>query len=253
MYRTVETLGIVIAVTDIGEYDRRVVLLTAEYGKLSAFAKGARRTGSKLMATTDLFSFGNFSLTEGKESYYVNDVEAMYFFNELRSDYISACYGSYFLEYAGYFTMEEQPAKPILNLLFMALRALDNPQLDKDLVRMVFEMKIFAYNGEYPEFNHCIYCGTPTSNASFSFERFGLICRQCSEQKMMGRNLVYLSPTAVYTLKFILATDPNNLFTFKLKNDAQDELERFVHGYKSKHLRHSFSSLRVLEEIRKGL
>lgn len=249
MYSTVETLGIVISVTDIGEYDKRVVLLTAQDGKISAFAKEAGRTNSPLLAATDLFCFGHFYLTEGKDSYYLNNVEILYPFQELRSDYIAACYGSYFLEYAGYFTMEGQSAKAILNLLFMALRALNNSQLDRELVRMVFEMKIFAYNGEYPEFNHCIYCGSPTSHNSFSFERFGLICRQCSEEKMMGKQLVYLSPTVVYSLKFILATEPKQLFTFKLKNEAQNELERFVNDFKAEHLKHEFKSLRVLKEL----
>lgn len=249
MNNTVEVLGIVISVTQLGEYDKRVVLLTAQQGKLSAFAKGARKPNSPLMAATDLFCFGTFYLAEGKDVYYINQVDIMYYFNELRSDYLGACYGSYFLEYAEYFTMEYQPAKPVLNLLFMALRALNNPQLDRELIRMVFEMKVFAYNGEYPEFNNCIYCGTPTSNSSFSFERMGLICRQCSEQKMMGKYLVYLSPTVVYTLKFILATEPKKLFSFKLKEDSQDELEHFVHDFKEKHLKHSFKSLRVLEEM----
>lgn len=252
MFNTVETLGIVIDVLEIGEYDKRVVLLTAEQGKVVAFAKGARRTNSSIMATTDLFCFGTFYLSEGKDVYYINSVEPVSYFDELRSDYIATCYGSYFLEYAGHFVPEGLPAKPILNLLFMALKALNNVQLDRELVKLVFEMKMFAYNGEYPEFNHCVYCGAATSHSAFSFERRGLICRQCSEEKMMGRNLVYLSPTVVYSLKFILATEPKKLFTFKLKQEAQDELERFVNDFKAENFKSHFKSLRVLEEMKRG-
>ena len=252
MFNTVETLGIVIDVLEIGEYDKRVVLLTAEQGKVVAFAKGARRANSSLMASTDLFCFGSFYLSEGKDVYYINSVEPIFYFDELRSDYLATCYGSYFLEYAGHFVVEGLAAKPILNLLFMALKSLNNVQLDKELVKLVFEMKMFAYNGEYPEFNHCVYCGASTSYSAFSFERKGLICRQCSEEKMMGRNLIYLSPTAVYALKFILATEPKKLFTFKLKQEAHDELEHFVTDFKSEHLKHGFKSLRVLEEMKRG-
>ncbi|MGN1021864.1 MAG: DNA repair protein RecO, partial [Lachnospiraceae bacterium] len=53
-----EVTGMVIEVRPIGEYDRRVVLLTRERGKISAFAKSARKPTAPLHGTTDLFAFG---------------------------------------------------------------------------------------------------------------------------------------------------------------------------------------------------
>ena len=47
--------GMVIRSDAYSEYDRRVVLLTKDHGKITAFAKGARRQNNKLMAATDLF------------------------------------------------------------------------------------------------------------------------------------------------------------------------------------------------------
>lgn len=57
--------GMILKSEPMGEYDRRVVLLTKERGKISAFAKGARKQGNRLMASTNPFSFGELNCLKG--------------------------------------------------------------------------------------------------------------------------------------------------------------------------------------------
>ena len=117
MRETANLTGMVLKATPSGEYDRRLVILTRERGKITAFARGAKRPGNQLMAVSRPFVFGQFRLFEGREAYSLQGAEISNYFTELSQDVESACYGSYFLEFADYYSRENMDAGELLLLL----------------------------------------------------------------------------------------------------------------------------------------
>ena len=128
MRELLEMTGMVIRSTPVGEYDKRLVLLTRERGKITAFARGAKRPGNSLMGPSRPFAFGQFRLIEGRDSYSLQSADISQYFEELASDIEGACYGQYFLEFADYYSRENLDGSAMLLLVYQSLRALLNQQ-----------------------------------------------------------------------------------------------------------------------------
>ena len=171
--------GMVLSVAPVGEYDRRVVILTKEQGKISAFAKGSRRPNSPLVGAVNPFTFGEFTMYEGRSSYTIQSVNVSNYFSELRADVVGAYYGFYFLEVANYYARERNDERELLKLLYQTMRALTNPHLPNQLIRYIFELKVLTINGQGPQVFQCVQCGDRTRPAVFSAAKGGLVCNEC--------------------------------------------------------------------------
>ncbi len=210
-----QVTGIVLKSIPVGEYDRAVTILTVEKGKISAFARNARKQNNRFMAAVSPFCFGKFRLYAGRNSYTMADAEIANYFEKLRGDLEGACYGMYFLEVADYYTRENNDEAEMLKLLYQSLRALLHENLDDRLVRAVYECKAMAVNGEFP--------GVPGGKE--------------------------LSESAVYALEYITYTSVEKIYTFTVKESVLLELQEVAAAYREKIWGHRFKSLEMLESL----
>lgn len=135
MGQEIKVLGLVLQAGNIGEYDKRIVLLTKERGRISAFARGAKKATSPYAAACQPFTFGTFSLYEGKNSFNVMWAQVDNYFEKLKEDLDSIYYASYFSEFASYLTRENNDEMQILKLLYQTLRALEKKTMSNELIR----------------------------------------------------------------------------------------------------------------------
>ncbi len=210
----IEVTGLVLSATPVGEYDKRVVILTRERGKLHAFAKGARRPNSPLIGGIRPFCFGTFTLYEGRSSYTVKQLSITNSFDEVTSKVEYVYLGYYFLEFADYYSREFGDEFSTLKLLYQALRALSKESLDNRLVRLVYELRMMAMNGDFD-----------------------------------GECFRNLSSTGAYALDFIINTPVERLFTFVLSEKALAELLEAEEENKIRYINKTFKSEEVLNSI----
>lgn len=205
--------GMVIKHSGTGDYDWVATIFTADRGKITAFARGARKPAAKLSGSVEPFCFGTFKLFAGKNSYTIVEADIENYFEGFRQDLEGACYGTFFLELASYYTRENVEDKELLNLLYISLKALLNDKLPNRLVRCIYEIRALQIEGEYP--------GVP--------------------EKLM------LNESTKYTLDYIVRTPLEKLYSFNVTDDVLGELCKVTEIYRNRFIDRPLKSLEMLE------
>ncbi len=208
--------GMVLSAAPSGEYDRRIVLLTKEQGKISAFARSARKTGSTLLAATVPFTFGTYYLYEGRDSYTCVSANVKNYFAKLKQDFMGAYYGFYFMEFADYYGRENLDAGDMLNLLYISLLALENEKLQDRLVRYAFEVRLMVQGGEFPQ------------------------------EVTQDKNLL---PASRYAFYYMITAPLNRLFSFSVTDEVMEEIVKTQDRIRRKYVDRTFRSLEILEAV----
>ena len=207
--------ALVLASTPAGEYDRRVVLLTRERGKIACFARGARRPGSPLMAVSLPFCFGTYRIRPGRNSNVLVEAKLQTFFEKLRNDMEATCYASYFAEFLQYVTRENNDESALLLLAYQSFRALESNRIPQRLVRAVFEIRATAIEAEFLP---------PSQEHGFS-------------------------ASALQAVEHIVSSPIRTLYTFAVKDSVLVELEHIAEVSVKRSLNHHFESLDILKAL----
>ena len=168
--------GIVVGSAYQGEYGRRLKLITDELGKITVFAQGAAKSGSKLIGAIRPFTCARFELAKGKNAYNLRGVKVIEAFDGIAVDPDVYIHASYVLETAEYFStegMDMAEAKNLLNLVYVTLKALSGiltdgyslsradasgtdggkntagMDLSCELIASIYELRLLKLEGEY--------------------------------------------------------------------------------------------------------
>lgn len=224
---TTTTKGLVIREQTIGESDRLVTLLTADWGLVRAFVRGAKQMKNRLASSTSLFAYSDFSLYRGRDAFTVDNATPIEVFFDLRKDIERLAIAQYFAQLAYELGEEEQPAPEMLSVLLNSLHLLCNSSKDIRIIKSAVELRLLSLGGYMPNILACANCATYETDIMYFDTLDG--CIYCENCKKAG---AIICPKNVITaIRFICLTEPKKIFSFSLSDENLNLLSDISEKY----------------------
>lgn len=239
------TKGLVIREQTIGESDRLVTLLTADFGLVKAFVRRAKQLKSRLNSATTLFSYCDFSLYRSKDAFVVDDAMPIEVFFGLRQDIDRLTLAQYFVQLAYEMSAEEEPEAELLRLTLNSLHLLCRGGKALNQIKSVFEFRAMCLGGYMPSVLACDSCGTyETKTMYFDILEGKIYCESCPKA-----GAVPLPKNVITAVRFICLTEPSRIFSFSLSDENMKLLADISEKYTLSRIQRKLSAL----EFYKGL
>ncbi len=211
------------------EADRIVTLYTRDRGRLSAIAKGVRRTKSKVGGRLEPFSLVRASLYSGRGALYTAmGVETVRTFQGVRDELFRMEEGARLLTAVRHLFPGEEASAPAFNLLVRGVARLAEAEdaATASGVVLATRLKLLVLLGYAPEMSRCAGCGSEGPLYGFSPGLGGVVCESCVETG--GTTCFALSAGAVSTLRILCVNALADVKDLELDDRATAEVEQVL-------------------------
>jgi len=246
---TYQADAVVLRRLQYGEADRILTLLTREYGKLGAIAKGARRARARSGGSLDLFSHSQMMLAKGRNLDVVAQVQRRGDARHIAGDLERTAYASLVTEVVDKVLEERHPVDEIFDLVVTTLDRLNMPERSSRADAAWFLMRILECLGYQPQLQNCAGCGRPLPEADAWFSPLlgGLLCATCGARGQSGSPV---SRNGVKVLRLMAAADAVLYDRLKLSTALLHEVELALEDQLEYHLDRRLKSLEFIRSIR---
>lgn len=212
--------AIVIRSREYGEADKLVTLFSREKGKLEVIAKGIRKPTSKQRGGTQLFTYADFLIYQGKSLGVVNQVHPKESFRHIWEDFDRNMAATAMAELLDAATVREQSEPELFTLMLSFLFLLKN--IDPFLVQAAFALKSMKMLGYLPEIEACLDCGTNSLENQYylDVDSGGILCSEC----MGSRQGIRLGAGSLAVMRQLVKTDLSKLDRLRWNKIMKEEV-----------------------------
>ena len=266
--------GLVLREAPYGENDYLLSLLTAERGRISVLAKGARSTKSRVRGGIQPYTFGNYEIADKGGIGWIRAVSVSEPFLGLRTGLLPLMLAAYLSDVACELSGEGVPAEELLRLTLNTFYLLSNrtsPDDEAELLRVkaAYELRAMAISGYAPELSECMRCGKEAPGDTewyLDVMNGSLVCADCIRRASMAAAppqdpyetgsraiLLPLSASTVSAMRYVIDAPPRRVFSFSLPDvNEREAFSRVAESYLEHHLERTFESLKFFHTVRKG-
>jgi DNA repair protein RecO (recombination protein O) len=248
-----ESEALILRSVDFGESDRILHLLVPEAGRLTAIAKGARRSVRRFAGTLDLFNQLSVRLDWQKPGRMsrLDQARLVRNFAGLRSDPARFALGCYLLELLDRLAPEGAARDDAARLFAFALSALAwiEARPPSAQQRVLLELRALDALGLRPELRNCVRCGREPGlrdESLFHVAEGGPLCARCAPR---AEGLLRVQRGTLRALEQGLRLRLDQLERLVLPPRALAEAERLVDRFQRFHVGIELSSVRFLREM----
>jgi DNA repair protein RecO (recombination protein O) len=249
----IETEALILRAVDFGESDRILHLLIPDSGRLTAIAKGARRSVRRFAGALDLFNHLRIhvDLRRSGNMARLDQARLIRSFEALRVDSARFGLGCYLLEIFDRLAPEGgNPAdtKRLFGFALAALRVISLREPGARL-RILLELRALDALGLRPELRVCVRCGSATGRepqVDFQVADGGVVCSGCAA-RISGLLRVHLG--TLRALEQALRFDFERLDRLGMGQRTLEEAQQLMHRFQRFHVGVELRSERILDRI----
>ena len=173
-----KTKAIVVRAVPYHETDMIVTLVSIEYGKLTATARGCLKPKAKLRYAAEPMNFGDYLLSGKNGRYIIADCSQIESFSSITTDIDRFYAASLTLEVLSKLTPDDSQPSLMLDAL-NTLNDLAYSTKDVDEVVTDFLLAVLKDNGSDLDFAHCNVCKCDITGDAFFDVADGIVCEHC--------------------------------------------------------------------------
>ena len=243
------TEALVLSAQTVAEKDVLLFLLSPRWGRLTALAKGGRKSKRRFVNTLEPFSHLRVHLRGGKAGLppFLDQADLLNPFEGLRVSPLSFVKASYFCELVESF-FGPSTGGEIFSPLLQALTSLEQGDCPWGLLKLHFELRVLKASGFFPRLGECGRCGgLPRRLFFFSFRDGGLVCAACRQEEDFP-----LSPPTLSLMRHAATLSPEKLKRLHPGPENLAQAGKIVENFLCYHLDREINSLRILKEMLKN-